>query len=147
MTMHPTGNPAQIRRLVRRSSFLLVAIALAALACTPCSRADSATSVEKHARKMQKHLARYAAGTLLQIQLRNSGEALGSLGQLSGASFQIVSIDSNKTLTFNYVDVASVRKGKEYIGTGSEHHIRRWVPLVAGALLAGGGVAAYETMR
>ncbi len=147
MTKQLTGNPAHILSRVRRNSFLLVAIALTVLACAPCSRADSAAKIEKHARKMQKHLARYRTGTLLQIDLRDNSEALGSLGELSNASFQIVSIDSNRKLTFNYVDVAGVKKGREYIGAGSEHHVRHWIPLVAGALVAGGGVAAYETMR
>ena len=83
---------------------------------------------------MQRHLARYRTGTLLQIELRDNSEALGSLGELSNASFQIVSIDSNRKLTFNYVDVAGVKKGREYIGAGSEpgHHVRHWVPIVAG---------------
>lgn len=148
MIEHPTGNPARILSFVRRSSVLLVAVFLAVFACAPCSRADSADKIEKHARKTQEHLARYRAGTLLQIDLRNSGAALGSLGQLSESTFQIVSIDSNKTLTFQYADVASVRRGKEYIGAGSEgHHVRHWVPILAGALVAGGGVAAYETLR
>jgi hypothetical protein len=149
MTKHLTGNPAHIRSLVRRNLLLIVAITLAVLAGAPCSHADSAAKIEKHARKMQRHLARYRTGTLLQIDLRDNSEALGSLGELSNATFQIVSIDSNRMLTFNYVDVAGVKRGREYIGAGSEpgHHIRHWVPLVAGALVAGGGVAAYETLR
>ena len=149
MTNRLTGNPAHLLALVRRNSFLLVTIAVAVLACAPSSRADSTERIEKHARKMQKHLARYRTGTLLQIDLRDSGEALGSLGNLSDdGTFQIVSLDSNKTLTFQYAEVASVKKGKEYIGVGSEgHHVRHWVPFVAGALITGGGVAAYEALR
>lgn len=147
MTTHPTGSPAQIRLRIWRSTFLIACLALTVFAATPSSRADSPEKIEKHAQKMQKHLARYRAGTLLQIDLRDSGEALGSLGQLSDTSFQIQSIDSNKTLTFKYADVASVRRGREYIGAGSEHHVRHWVPILAGALIAGGGAAAYETMR
>lgn len=149
MIKHLTGNPAQVLTQVRRSSFLLIAIALAVLAWAPCSHAESAAKVERHARKMQRHIAGYRPGTLLQIAIRNSGEAIGSLSQVSDSTFQIVSSDSNRPLTFNYVDVASVKRAKEYIGAGSErgHHIRHWVPLVAGALFAGGGVAAYETMR
>lgn len=147
MTTHTTGNPAQYLRPAHRNLFLLTALAVAVLAGAPSSRADSPEKIEKHAQKMQKHLASYRAGTLLQIDLRDSGEALGTLGQLSDTSFQILSIDSNRTLTFRYADVASVRKGREYIGSGSEHHVRRWVPILAGALIAGGGAAAYETMR
>lgn len=146
MTEHLTGNPAQT---YFRNTILLVTMAAIVFACAPSARADSAIRMEKHARKMQKHLARYRTGTLLQIDLRDSGEALGSLGNLSDdGTFQIVSMDSNKTLTFRYADVASVKKGKEYIGAGSEgHHVRRWVPVVAGALLVGGGVATYEALR
>ncbi|MGB0063748.1 MAG: hypothetical protein WBP85_04815 [Terracidiphilus sp.] len=149
MKTDSTGNLSGSLRLVRRNLLLLAAIALAVFACAPSCRADSAARLEKHARKMQKHLARYHAGTLLQIDLRNNSEALGSLGDLSSASFQIVSIDSNRTLTFSYADVACVKKGKEYIGAGSEpgHHVRHWVPILVGAVAAGGGIAAYEAFR
>jgi len=133
----------------RRNSFLLVAIAFVLVTLPASSHADSSAKREKHARKIEKHLARFRTGTLVQIDFRDNSEALGSLGSLSDSSFQITNTDSNKLQTFNYADVSSVKKSQEYIGAGSErrHHIRLWVPLLVGALAAGGGIAAYEETR
>lgn len=149
MTTYSTGNPARILVLVRRKSLLLAVLALAIFACLPSLRADSAGRLDKHARKMEKRLARFRTGALVQIDLRGSGEALGSLGNLSDdGTFQILSADSNTLLTFRYAEIDSVKKGKEYIGAGSEgHHVRLWVPVVVSAVVAGGGVAAYEVLH
>lgn len=139
----------RILRLLRSNSFLLVAIAFIFFTLTPACQADSSAKLEKHARKIEKRLAKYRTGTLLQVDFRDNSEAVGSLGDLSDATFRITNADSNKVQTFNYADVAGVKKAKEYIGAGSEsgHHVRLWVPLLVGALVAGGGVAAYETMH
>jgi len=139
----------RILRFLRCNSLLLVAIAFASIALAPACQAESSAKLEKHARKIEKRLAKYRTGTLLQVDLRDNSEALGSLGNVSDATFQITNADSNKVQTFNYADVSRVRKGKEYIGAGSEpgHHVRLWVPLVIGAAAAGGAVAAYEATR
>jgi hypothetical protein len=157
MTSDSTGNSAPVLhraprlalRLARRHAMLLFAVALTFVAAAPRTRADSPARQEKHARKMEKHLAKYRAGTLVQLDLRDSSVEVGSLGRLSDATFQIVNSDNNKLQTYNYSDVSSVKRGKEYIGAGSEpgHHIRRWAPILAGTLLAGGGIAAYETLH
>ena len=46
-------------------------------------------------------------------------------------------------------DLASVSKGKEYIGEGSgpDHHVRLLVPLIVGAVAAGAAVAIVEALR
>ena len=101
---------------------------------------------EKHTRKIEKKVAKYRTGTLLQVDFRDNSQALGFLGDVSGATFQITNADSNKLQTFNYDDVTRVKKTREYIGAGSEpgHHFRLWVPVVVGALVAGGVVTAME---
>ena len=139
----------RILSFLRCNSLLLVAIAFASIALAPASRAESSEKLEKHARKIEKKLAKYRTGTLLQVDLRDNSEALGSLGDVSDATFQITNADSNKVQTFSYADVTRVRKTKEYIGAGSEpeHHFRLWVPVVIAAAAAGGGIAAYEATR
>jgi len=136
-------------RFLRRNLWMLIAfLLLVAGFASPCP-AQSSPKTEKHARKIEKRLAKYGAGTFVQVDLRDNSEALGSLGNLSDATFQVTNADSNKVESFAYVDVTRVRKGKEYIGAGSEpgHHVRLWVPVVIGAVAAGGAVAAYEAMR
>jgi hypothetical protein len=139
----------KIFRFLHCSSLLLVAIASTSIALAPTCQAQSSAKLEKHARKIEKRIAKYRTGTFLQIELRDNNEALGSLREVSDATFQIVNADSNKVETFNYADVTRVRKGKEYIGAGSEpeHHVRLWVPLLIGAVAAGGAVAAVEATR
>ncbi|MGA3130678.1 MAG: hypothetical protein ABSD59_07745 [Terracidiphilus sp.] len=141
----------RILRFLHHNSFLLVVIAFAFAILAPTCRADSSGKLEKHARKIEKRLARYRTGTLVQVDFRDDSEALGSLGDLSNTTFKITNSDSNKVQTFNYADVSSVKMTKEYIGAGSGfeswHHIRLWKPLLVGAVLAGGGIAAYETMH
>jgi hypothetical protein len=136
----------RISRFLRRCSFLVVVIAFASIALARACQAESSAKLEKHARKIEKRLGKYRTGTILQVDFRDSSEALGSLGNLSDATFQITNAESNKVQTFNYADVAHVKKGKEYIGAGSgpEHHIRLWVPLVVGTLAAGAVVTAVE---
>ncbi len=139
----------RIFRFLRRNSLLLVAIAFASMAMATACQAESSAKLEKHARKIEKRLGKYRTGTIVRVDFRDNSEALGSLGNVSDATFQITSADSNKVQTFNYADVTRVKKGKEYIGAGSgpEHHIRLWVPIVVGTLAAGGAVAAYEATR
>jgi hypothetical protein len=138
----------KISRLLCRNSFLLVTIAFVIFTSAPASRADSSAKIEKHARKIEKRLGKYRTGTLVQVDFRDDSEAVGSLGNVSDATFQITNSDSNKVQTFNYTDVSRVKKGREYIGAGSgEHHMRLWVPIVIGAVAAGGAVAAVEATR
>ena len=139
----------RILRFLRSNSLMLVAIAFLVAGFAPACRAQSSEKIEKHARKIEKRLAKYRTGTLLQVDFRDDSEALGSLGDVSDATFQITNSESNKVQTFNYADVTRVIKTKEYIGAGSgpEHHFRLWIPVVIVAAAAGGGVAAYEATR
>jgi hypothetical protein len=139
----------RILRFLRSNSLLIVAIAFASIALAPSIQAQSSAKIEKHVRKIEKRLAKYRTGTFLEVDLRDSSEAMGSLGDVSDATFQITSSDSNKVETFNFADVARVRKAKEYIGAGSEpgRHIHLLVPVLIVAAAAGGGIAAYEATR
>ncbi len=139
----------RILRFLRRNSCLLVAVAFASVALAPTVQAQSSAKIEKHTRKIEKRLAKYRAGTLVQVDLQDRSQAMGSLGDISDATFQITNSDSNKVETFNYAEVARVTKGKEYIGAGSESgiHFHHWIPVLLVAAAAGGGVAAYEATR
>lgn len=138
-----------ILRFLRRNSCMLSAVAVASIALTPALHAQSSPKIEKHARKIEKRLAKYRTGTFVQVDLRDNNRAMGSLGDVSDATFQITDSDNNKVETFGYADVARVYKTKEYIGAGSETgvHFHHWVPVLIVAAAAGGGVAAYEATR
>lgn len=111
--------------------------------------ASQAQQLDKHARKVEKRLTKYRTGAFLEVDLRDSSATLGSLGDLSDASFQLTSSDNNRKVTISYADVAHVKKGKEYIGAGSEptRHARLWVPVLIGAAAAGAGVGVYAALR
>jgi hypothetical protein len=134
-------------RIFRRKSIVFVIIAWALIAIVPASQAESAAHIDKHAYKIEKQLAKYRPGALLQVDLRDNTEALGSLGELSDATFQLTNTDSNRKMTISYADVAQVKKGKEYIGAGSgpEHHVRLMVPVVIGVVATGAAMALVET--
>jgi hypothetical protein len=135
-------------RLFRRKSIVYVAIAWALIAIVPASHAaDSATRSDKHARKIEKRLAKYRTGAYLRVDLRDNTEVLGSLGQLSDTTFLLTSADNNRKMTISYADVAQVKKGEEYIGEGSEsaRHIPHLVPILVTAVAAGAAVALVET--
>ena len=136
-------------RFLRRNSCLLTAVAFASIALTATIQAQSPAKIEKHARKIEKRLAKYRTGTFVQVDLQDRSQAMGSLGDVSDATFQITDSDNNKVETFGYANVARVNKAKEYIGAGSEpgHHIHLLVPVLIVAAAAGGGVAAYEATR
>jgi hypothetical protein len=132
--------------IFRRQPIILILAASALLAVAPVAHASSSDPVDKHARKMEKRLARYRAGSFLQLDLRDSSEVMGHIAQLSDASFRFTDADNNKIQTYSYADVAHVKEATEYIGAGSEfgRHFRLWVPVVVGAAIAGGAVAAYQ---
>ena len=136
----------RVLRSLRCHLCMLVAVTLLMVGFGPAYGAESSATTEKHTRKLEKKVAKYRTGTLLQVDFRDNSEALGFLGDVSGATFQITNADSNKLQTFNYDDVTRVKKTREYIGAGSEqgHHFRLWVPVVVGTLVAGGVVTAME---
>jgi hypothetical protein len=132
-----------------RKSLLCLLVAFAVCTAVPAAQAQQSSNLDKHSRKIEKKLSKFRTGSLVQIDFRNNSESLGSLGALSGATFQVTSADNNKTETYAYGDVSQVRKGKEYIGEGSEpgHHPRLLLPIIIGAAAAAAAVAIVEVVR
>ena len=141
----------RISRILRRRSIVIaiLAAAFASIVVAPACPAQSGAPLDKHARKVEKRLAKFRPGTYLDFAFRDSSETFGSLGPLSAASFQFTDADSNKTETHLYAEVARVKKAKEYIGQGSEpkHHLHLLVPVLVGAGAAAAGIATYEAVR
>ena len=119
------------------------------LAAPTFAHAQSSAPLDKHARRIEKRLTKYRQGTFLDFEFRDSSQTFGSLGPLSAASFQFTDADSNKTQTHYYSELVHVTNAKEYIGEGSEprHHIHLLVPVIIGAGVAAGGIAAYEILH
>jgi len=138
-----------MKTALNRKSILCFAFALLVLAALPAARPQQTPNLDKHARKMEKKLSKFRAGSYVDIGFRNGSESMGSLGALANATFQITDADNNRTETFAYRDVAQVRKAKEYIGDGSEPGRRRihLVPIVIAAAAASAGFATYEAIR
>ena len=125
-----------------------VSIACLLVAAVPACQAGTVTPLDKHARKVEKHLSKFRSGTYLRFDFRDNTQSYGSLGALSDASFQFTDTDSNKLETRSYDDLAHVTKGAEYIGAGSEsHHSRLLVPLLVGAVAAGTAAAIVAVVR
>jgi hypothetical protein len=128
---------------------LCLAVFFATFAIVPAAFAQENPNLDKHARRIEKKLSKLHAGSFVEIDFRDNSSSLGSLGRLSATSFQITDADNNQTETFAYGEVAQVRKGKEYIGEGSEpgHRPRLIVPIVIAAAAAAAAVAVVETVR
>ena len=126
-----------------------VSVACLVLSTLPTCHAATGTQLDKHARKAEKHLAKFHSGTYLRFDFRDNTQSYGTLGALSDASFQFTDTDSNKVQTRSYDDLARVTKGAEYIGEGSGpgHHVRLIVPIIIGAVAAGAAVAIVETVH
>ncbi len=127
-------------------SILCLSLACALVPCAPACHAESAPRLERHARKVQKKLAKYAPGKYLHLSLIDDTESYGALGALSSSSFRFTNADTNTTTTYEYADVSRIKTDKEYIGEGTapERHIRHLVPILIGAAAAGGAVAYLE---
>jgi len=133
---------------LNHASVLCLAAALLIPAATPALQAQQSPNLDKHARKVEKELAKFRPGSYVDVGFRNGSESLGSLGSLAGGTFQITDADNNQTETYAYNDVAQVRKSKAYIGEGSEHHrfrLRLPVLIATGAVAA--GAATYLAVR
>jgi hypothetical protein len=130
----------------------LVAVAFATvalLAAVAPAQAQSSAPLDKHARRIEKRLAKFRQGTFLDFEFRDSSRTFGSLGQLSDTSFVFTDSDSNKAQTHLYSELVHVKQAREYIGEGSEprHHVRLLVPVIIGAGVAAAGITAYEVLR
>jgi hypothetical protein len=126
-----------------------MAIVLTLVAVAPSALAEHNPNLDKHSRKIEKKLSKFQPGSYVQIELRDSSERLGALNALSDSTFEIANADNNKLETYSYSDVAEVRKGKEYIGEGSEshHRPRLLVPVIITAAAAGAAFAIVEAVH
>ena len=111
-----------------RKSAVCLALIFAFNLTVPAGHAVSAKKLEKQARKIEAKLAKYPKGTFLEFQFRDGSKSTGSLGTLSEHTFSFTNSDTNGKETHNYSDVTKVKKGKTYIGTGSERHHRVHLP-------------------
>ena len=126
-------------RSILRIAFLCTLLAPLPFSQMGLCSAESARHMEKHTRKIEKKLTKYAPGTYLRIVFRDHSESQGIVGRLEATSFTFTDADSNSTRTYQYADVAIVEKGETYIGEGSR---RRRLPRMlifgmAGAAAAG----------
>ena len=139
-----------MNQLFRTLQITLVSITIALMcsAAIPAAHAQSSPQLDKHARRMAKHLAKYRPSTYLEFEFRDSSETYGALGRLSETSFEFTNSDNNTTETHAYAEIAGVKKAKEYIGRGSEggHHVHLLVPVIVAAVAAA-GVASYEAFH
>lgn len=133
---------------IRRSFIVLVALVMAFSTLLPAAQAESTPQLDKHARKIEKRLAKFRKGTYIDIDLRNGSQTYGSLGELAETSFQFTDSDSNKTESFSYADIEHVKSAKEYIGSGLEgrHRIRLLPVLIVSGVVAA-GAATYLAVR
>ncbi|HVN93892.1 MAG TPA: hypothetical protein VMT38_09355 [Terracidiphilus sp.] len=128
------------------TAIALIAVSLAASA--EPGALQSSAPLSKHARHIERRLEKFRQGTVLDFEFRDSSQTFGSLGPLSATSFEFTDSDSNKMQTHSYDDLVDVKRAKEYIGDGSvHHHIHLLVPVIVGAGVAAGGIAAYEVLR
>jgi len=137
-----------MQRISGKSSIVHLALTaiLAAAVALPACRAQSGTasSLDKHSRKIHHRLVNYPAGTYINVVLHDGSQTAGVLGTVRPASFTITNSDNNIPETHAYADVASVEKGREYIGAGSGSHHIHWVRWsVIGAAAAGAAVTAF----
>ncbi len=133
----------------RCKSAVRILAALVLIATATLAQTQSSAPLDKHARRIEKRLTKFRQGAFLDFEFRDSSQTFGSLGPLSAVSFQFTDSDSNRIQTHSYSDLAEVKKAKEYIGEGSEprHHVRLLVPVLVGAGVAAGGIAAYEVLH
>ncbi len=109
---------------VKLAVSLTVALALFVTlpACHATTSPDKSTkALAKQAHKTQSALARYQAGSLLRLTLRDGTQTTGKLGTMSENSFAFTNADNNANETHQYSDVTKVEKAKEYIGEGPGH--------------------------
>jgi hypothetical protein len=136
-------------RSVRRILIVPVTIAFVCAPYIPVAQAQSAPQLDKHARRIAKHLTKYRPGAYLDFEFRDSSESYGSLGRLAETSFEFTNADSNKVESHSYDELAHVKKAKEYIGAGSEgrHRVHLLLPVVISAAVVAAGIATYEALR
>jgi len=136
-------------KLPGNTSIVCLALAGILVSGVTLGQAQSASHLDKHARKILHKLAKYPSGRYLHLVMRAHNNSYGALGQLSPNSFTFVNADTNSTASYAYSDVERVNAAKEPIGEGTEprRHIRHLVPIVVSAAAVGAAGAVYAAER
>ena len=137
--------------LIPISALALIPI-LALIAAAPVSRAESGSSnsgvsLDKHARKVHREIEHFRTGSYIHLTLADGSERTIALVSFDDSSFTGTNAESNNRETHTYDEIAHVTREKDYIGEGSEghvRHIRLWVPIAVGVLAAGAAFTAAE---
>jgi hypothetical protein len=132
-------------------TFTLIA-ALALIAITPRCLAESGSSnsspnLDKHARKVHRELTRFSPGNYIRLTFTDKSERVVALDSLEDTSFMATNAETNNRETHAYDEIAHVNREKNYIGEGSDRHVRHiplWIPITVGVLAAGAAVTAAE---
>ena len=72
----------KLMRFLRAKSIVPLAVACMFLVPALCSRAQSSALLDKHARRIEKRLAKYRQGTVLDFEFRDSSKTFGALGPM-----------------------------------------------------------------
>jgi hypothetical protein len=131
---------------------LTILSALTLFAVTPMCFAASGNlnqdgNLDKHARKVHRELTRFNPGNYIRLTFTDKSERTVSLDSLEDTSFTVTNAESNNRETHTYDEIARVTREKNYIGEGSEGHVRHiplWIPFTVGVLAAGAAVTAAE---
>jgi hypothetical protein len=127
--------------------------ALALFAAAPICQAESGSSssgvtLGKHARKIHREIAHFPTGSYVHLTLADGSERTVWLVSYDDSSFTGTNAESNNRETHAYDEISHVTREKNYIGEGSEghvRHIRLWVPIAG--VLAAGAVATALMVR
>lgn len=132
----------------RHPSVLILALVLSLFGGTIFASAQTASQLDKHARKIQHKLTKYRQGSYLHLVLSNAPDTYGALGALSDASFTFTSAETNASTTYRYDEVDRVKTDKQTIGQGAEPiHIRHIVPIVITGAAIAAGALTYEAVH
>ncbi|MGD0910354.1 MAG: hypothetical protein ABR928_00575 [Terracidiphilus sp.] len=126
----------------------LASFAVAPLCLAAVGSSNSGVNLDKHARKVHRALSHFNPGNYIRLTFTDKSERTVALDSLEDTSFTVTNAESNNRETHTYDEIAHVTREKDYIGEGSEthvRHIRLWVPLVG--VLAAGAVATALLVR
>jgi hypothetical protein len=143
--LHATKTLNQIPAMILFASLALVSIA--PLCHAESGSSDPSANLDKHARKVRRELTRFHPGNYIRLTFTDHAERTVSLNSLEETSFTVTNAESNNRETHTYDEIARVTRKKDYIGEGSEAHVRHiplWVPITVGVLAAGAAVTAAE---
>jgi hypothetical protein len=134
------------------TSGLALIPAVALIAAPPVCRAESGGSnsganLGKHARKVHREIEHFRTGSYIHLTLADGSERTIALVSFDDSSFTGTNAESNNRETHTYDEIARVTREKDYIGEGSEghvRHIRMWVPITLAVVAAGAAFTAAE---